>query len=213
MKRRHFLKGVAGASLAAPFLSSLAPRTARAADSDGPQRLVIFYTHNGCLTNRWFPKRRERRRRRGGADRQDAGAARRPGRQAAVPARPGDVPERARSTATSIRTIRAWGRSSPARRSIRPASHWATGPSLDYGGGDGRWSTPAPRARSCCRSATRSPTSRASSRTRRRRRRTRPRPTRRTSTATLTGLFTGRHADRGRLHGRAGQQHPRLRQG
>ena len=56
MKRRHFLKGVAGASLAAPFLSSLAPRMARAADTaTGPQRLVIFYTNNGCITNRWFP--------------------------------------------------------------------------------------------------------------------------------------------------------------
>ncbi len=56
MKRRLFLKGVAGASLAAPFLSSLQPRTAQAAAATGPQRLVIFYTKNGCLTNRWFPK-------------------------------------------------------------------------------------------------------------------------------------------------------------
>ena len=55
MKRRLFLKGVAGASLAAPFLGSLYPRTAKAAGT-GPQRLVIFYTNNGCLTNRWFPK-------------------------------------------------------------------------------------------------------------------------------------------------------------
>jgi len=56
VKRRLFLKGVGGASLAAPFLPSLmAPRTARAA-TNGPQRLVIFYTNNGCLTNRWFPK-------------------------------------------------------------------------------------------------------------------------------------------------------------
>jgi len=56
VKRRLFLKGVAGASLAAPFLSSLEPRTAKAAGGTGPQRLVIFYTNNGCLTNRWFPK-------------------------------------------------------------------------------------------------------------------------------------------------------------
>jgi Protein of unknown function (DUF1552) len=55
VKRRLFLKGVAGASLAAPFLGSLYPRTAKAAGT-GPQRLVIFYTNNGCLTNRWFPK-------------------------------------------------------------------------------------------------------------------------------------------------------------
>ena len=56
MKRRLFLKGVAGASLAAPFLPSLLPRKAFAAGGTGPQRLVIFYTQNGCLTNRWFPK-------------------------------------------------------------------------------------------------------------------------------------------------------------
>jgi hypothetical protein len=56
VKRRLFLQGVAGASLAAPFLSSLGSRTARAATgATGPQRLVIFYTNNGCLTNRWFP--------------------------------------------------------------------------------------------------------------------------------------------------------------
>jgi hypothetical protein len=47
---------VGGAALAAPFLSSLQPRKAKAAGTaTGPQRLVIFYTQNGCLTNRWFP--------------------------------------------------------------------------------------------------------------------------------------------------------------
>jgi hypothetical protein len=34
----------------------LLPRKAFAAGGTGPQRLVIFYTQNGCLTNRWFPK-------------------------------------------------------------------------------------------------------------------------------------------------------------
>jgi hypothetical protein len=53
VKRRLFLKGVAGASLAAPFLGSL--RSARAQAATPPRRLVIFYTQNGCLTNRWFP--------------------------------------------------------------------------------------------------------------------------------------------------------------
>jgi hypothetical protein len=43
-----------GALLAAPFLSSL-HRTARAQEAIAPRRLVIFYTSNGCLTNRWFP--------------------------------------------------------------------------------------------------------------------------------------------------------------
>jgi hypothetical protein len=56
MNRRRFLRGVGGAALAAPFLSSLEPRPARGAGTAGPQRLVIFYTQNGCLTNRWFPK-------------------------------------------------------------------------------------------------------------------------------------------------------------
>ncbi len=55
MKRRLFLKGVGGAALAAPFLSSL-QRSAKAQDlASNPQRLVIYYTQNGCLTNRWFP--------------------------------------------------------------------------------------------------------------------------------------------------------------
>jgi hypothetical protein len=53
MKRRLFLKGVAGASLAAPFLASL--QSTAKAQSTAPKRLVIFYTNNGCLTNRWFP--------------------------------------------------------------------------------------------------------------------------------------------------------------
>jgi len=54
VKRRLFLKGVAGASLAAPFLSSLG-RKAWGQAAPSPRRLVIFYTNNGCLTNRWFP--------------------------------------------------------------------------------------------------------------------------------------------------------------
>lgn len=54
MKRRLFLKGIGGAALAAPFLSSL-NRTAHGQEAADPRRLVIFYTQNGCLTNRWFP--------------------------------------------------------------------------------------------------------------------------------------------------------------
>lgn len=56
MNRRLFLRGVGGAALAAPFLSSLAGRTTKAQELATPRRLVIFYTNNGCLTNRWFPK-------------------------------------------------------------------------------------------------------------------------------------------------------------
>jgi len=53
MKRRTFLQGVAGATLAAPFLSSL--RDVKAQEVPAPRRLVIFYTQNGTLTDRWFP--------------------------------------------------------------------------------------------------------------------------------------------------------------
>lgn len=55
MNRRLFLRGIGGAALAAPFLSSLAGRTTKAQEAATPRRLVIFYTNNGCLTNRWFP--------------------------------------------------------------------------------------------------------------------------------------------------------------
>ena len=56
MKRRVFLKGIGGAALAVPFLSSLAEQQAKAQSAaTPPKRLVIFYTHNGCLTDRWFP--------------------------------------------------------------------------------------------------------------------------------------------------------------
>jgi hypothetical protein len=54
VKRRLFLKGVGGAALAAPFLSSL-ERSAHGQEATEPRRLVVFYTQNGCLTNRWFP--------------------------------------------------------------------------------------------------------------------------------------------------------------
>lgn len=56
MKRRLFLKGVAGASLAVPFLPSLHRKAHAQTTPPAPKRLVIFYTNNGCLTNRWFPK-------------------------------------------------------------------------------------------------------------------------------------------------------------
>lgn len=55
MNRRIFLKGVGGAAIAAPFLGSLL-KPARAQEAAAPKRLVIYYTNNGCLTNRWFPK-------------------------------------------------------------------------------------------------------------------------------------------------------------
>jgi len=54
VKRRLFLKGVGGATLAAPFLSSL-ETPAKAEAPAAPKRLVIFYTQNGCYVNKWFP--------------------------------------------------------------------------------------------------------------------------------------------------------------
>ena len=61
MQRRIFLKGVAGACLAAPFLSSVHEQWAKAqaVPATPPKRLVIFYTHNGCLTTRWFPTKED----------------------------------------------------------------------------------------------------------------------------------------------------------
>lgn len=54
MKRRIFLQGVGGAALATPFLSSFVSSTARAQTAP-PVRNILFFTHNGCNTNRWFP--------------------------------------------------------------------------------------------------------------------------------------------------------------
>ncbi|HET7544149.1 MAG TPA: DUF1552 domain-containing protein, partial [Polyangiaceae bacterium] len=56
MNRRFFLRSAGGLLLAAPFLPSLRPRTARADALGRPRRCVIFHTPCGCLTNRWFPK-------------------------------------------------------------------------------------------------------------------------------------------------------------
>jgi hypothetical protein len=55
MNRRIFLRGVGGAAVAAPFLPSVFEKTAKGATASA-KRLVIFYTHNGCLTDKWWPK-------------------------------------------------------------------------------------------------------------------------------------------------------------
>jgi hypothetical protein len=56
--RRKFLRGLGGAVVAAPFLSSVAELEARAQSTTAPdpKRLIVFFTHYGCLTDRWFPK-------------------------------------------------------------------------------------------------------------------------------------------------------------
>jgi hypothetical protein len=55
--RRIFLRGLGGAAVAAPFLSSVAEQEAKAqsAAMADPKRLIVFFTHYGCLTDRWFP--------------------------------------------------------------------------------------------------------------------------------------------------------------
>ncbi len=58
MSRRLLLRGLGGAVVAAPFLSSIAERAAKAEGAPAPQvpkRLIVMFTHYGCLTNRWFP--------------------------------------------------------------------------------------------------------------------------------------------------------------
>jgi hypothetical protein len=57
INRRIFLRGLGGACVAAPFLSSLAERAARAQSvpSSTPQRLIVMFTHYGCLTTKFFP--------------------------------------------------------------------------------------------------------------------------------------------------------------
>ena len=55
--RRRFLRGAGGAAIAAPFLTSVAERQAKAQSAavTSPRRLIVFFTHYGCLTDRWFP--------------------------------------------------------------------------------------------------------------------------------------------------------------
>lgn len=53
--RRLFLRGIGGAAIAAPFLSTLGVKNATAQAAAAPKRLIIFFSHYGCITERWFP--------------------------------------------------------------------------------------------------------------------------------------------------------------
>ncbi len=53
MKRRIFLQGIGGAALAAPYLPSLQPKAVRAQDNPFAARLVMYFTHNGCLLDNY----------------------------------------------------------------------------------------------------------------------------------------------------------------
>jgi len=55
MNRRILLRGLGGACLAAPLLSSLSDRGAKAAGAPPPGRLIAMFTHYGCVTTRFFP--------------------------------------------------------------------------------------------------------------------------------------------------------------
>lgn len=59
LNRRLFLRGLGGASVAAPFLGSVVERQAKAQGAPvlgSPKRLIVMFTHYGCLTDRWFPE-------------------------------------------------------------------------------------------------------------------------------------------------------------
>lgn len=57
LHRRVFLRGLGGACVATPFLGSMVERYAKA---EGvavapPRRLIVMFTHYGCITTRFFP--------------------------------------------------------------------------------------------------------------------------------------------------------------
>ncbi len=51
---KNFLRGVGGAVIAAPFLSSVFERSAKA-KAVTPKRTIMMFTHYGHITNQWFP--------------------------------------------------------------------------------------------------------------------------------------------------------------
>jgi hypothetical protein len=56
LNRRIFLKGLGGACVAAPFLSSVAERSASGQAAAVQKRFIGMFTHYGCITTRFFPK-------------------------------------------------------------------------------------------------------------------------------------------------------------
>ena len=57
LNRRILLKGLGGAVVAAPFLSSLFEKSAKAAGTATQKRTIVMFTHYGCITNKWFPQK------------------------------------------------------------------------------------------------------------------------------------------------------------
>src|SRR3954466_781439 len=55
VNRRLLLRGLGGAAVAAPFLSSLWERRVGAQAATPPKRLIFMFTHYGCITTKFFP--------------------------------------------------------------------------------------------------------------------------------------------------------------
>jgi hypothetical protein len=55
MHRRVFLRGLGGAAVAAPFLSSVWQRNAKGQAAAPPKTFIAMFTHYGCITNTFFP--------------------------------------------------------------------------------------------------------------------------------------------------------------
>lgn len=56
LNRRLFLRGLGGAAIAAPFLGTLGVRSAIGQAAADPKRVIVYFTHYGCITDKWFPK-------------------------------------------------------------------------------------------------------------------------------------------------------------
>ena len=57
INRRILLKGLGGAVVTAPILTSLLPRSAEAQAVATTKRTIIMFTYYGCITNNWFPQK------------------------------------------------------------------------------------------------------------------------------------------------------------
>ena len=55
LNRRFFLRGLGGAVVAAPFLSSVFERSVKAQPASPAKRTIVMFTAYGCITNHWFP--------------------------------------------------------------------------------------------------------------------------------------------------------------
>ncbi|HXU64446.1 MAG TPA: DUF1552 domain-containing protein [Polyangia bacterium] len=55
INRRIFLRGLGGAVVAAPFLSSAFERRTKGQTVSKPRQLIVMFTHYGCDTTRFFP--------------------------------------------------------------------------------------------------------------------------------------------------------------